>query len=106
MVYVSFALGILVMKFQVYSDYYNIIKVPISMSNIQDKVKKHVYDTVAQYAEDWCLLFWNARTYNIDGSDIYCDAERLRQVFKTSLRAATEQFEIEFVDDKEDPNGD
>ncbi|KAF8829544.1 hypothetical protein HHX47_DHR3000514 [Lentinula edodes] len=74
----------------VYPDYYNIIKTPISMANIAANVKRgNVYESVAQYSSDWDLMFENAREYNEDVSTIYNDTYILQHVFQNALEAAT-----------------
>ncbi|THU87113.1 Bromodomain-containing protein, partial [Dendrothele bispora CBS 962.96] len=85
-----------------YSDYYTVIDKPISMSNISEKVKRKVYDSVAQYAEDWYLMFRNARRYNIEGSEIYNDAGMLYLAFRTALKAAVDEHGFDFVDEPEE----
>ncbi|KHJ35391.1 putative snf2-family atp dependent chromatin remodeling factor snf21 [Erysiphe necator] len=55
-------------------DYYNIIKQPIAMKQIQRKIKKEEYSSLNDLKQDIKLLCSNAKTYNEDGSMIYIDA--------------------------------
>ncbi|KAJ3925100.1 MAG: P-loop containing nucleoside triphosphate hydrolase protein [Lentinula lateritia] len=71
---------------QVYPDYYNIIKTPISMANVK---RGNVYESVAQYSSNWDLMFENAHEYNEDVSTIYNDTYILQHVFQNALEAAT-----------------
>ncbi|KAI1004703.1 Chromatin structure-remodeling complex subunit [Podosphaera aphanis] len=55
-------------------DYYNIIKHPIAMKQIEKKIKKEEYSSLGDLHRDIILLCNNAKTYNEDGSMIYVDA--------------------------------
>ncbi|KAJ7175485.1 hypothetical protein C8R46DRAFT_1030541 [Mycena filopes] len=68
-----------------YPDYYQIIPNPISMSRIRVWVQKPL--TLAQYRDDWHLLFQNARDYNVPGSRVYEDANFLQKVFDRKFLA-------------------
>lgn len=43
------------------------------------------YQSIAEYRDDWHLLFDNARLYNRPDSQIYRDAELLQKVFDQTL---------------------
>lgn len=43
------------------------------------------YQTLAQYRDDWQLLFDNARQYNMTDSQIYQDAVFLQKIFDRKL---------------------
>jgi hypothetical protein len=43
------------------------------------------YTTLEEYRKAWHLLFDNARRYNIDGSQVYEDADYLQKVFDRKL---------------------
>ncbi|KII91475.1 hypothetical protein PLICRDRAFT_696510 [Plicaturopsis crispa FD-325 SS-3] len=62
--------------------YYEIVSIPISMASIA-RFSKEVghYTTIDEYADDWHLLFSNAKQFNEEGSPIYQDAEELEEVF-------------------------
>lgn len=57
-----------------YPDYYQIIKKPIDLTTIRKRVKRGIYQTIDEFQDDITLLFNNARTYNIEGSQVYTDA--------------------------------
>lgn len=57
-----------------YPDYYHFIQSPISMAEIEAKLKKERYNSYKDFKDDVALLARNARTYNEDGSLLYQDA--------------------------------
>jgi len=57
-----------------YPDYYVTIKMPISLAQISDKLKKGEYHDVDAMKADFTLMVNNAKTYNVKGSQIYKDA--------------------------------
>lgn len=69
------------MSIQEYPDYYRVIREPIAMSTLRKRATSNYYKSVAQYREDWKLMFKNAFTYNQEGSWVYVDAEEMERVF-------------------------
>ncbi|GAB0097679.1 polybromo [Sergentomyia squamirostris] len=63
-----------------YPDYYDIIKNPIDMEKIANKMKHQVYDSVDEMGADFLLMFENACKYNEPDSQIYKDALTLQQI--------------------------
>ena len=59
---------------QMYPDYYQLIKQPIAMKQIEQKINKKQYQSVRQFRQDVALLCANCRLYNEDGSVLYEDA--------------------------------
>lgn len=59
---------------QLYPDYYQLIKQPIAMKQIEQKINKKQYQGVRQFRDDVALLCANCRVYNEDGSVLYNDA--------------------------------
>lgn len=51
-----------------YPDYYKEIKNPVSLSQIQDKIKKGAYGTLSEVAGDMNIVFENAKQYNTHSS--------------------------------------
>ncbi len=64
-----------------YPDYYHFIQSPISMAEIEAKLKKERYNSFRDFKEDVGLLARNARTYNEDGSLLYQDAGTIEVCF-------------------------
>jgi len=57
-----------------YPDYYQLIKQPICMDQIQKKINKKQYQGIKEFRNDIGLLCNNCRQYNEDGSVLYQDA--------------------------------
>ena len=55
--------------------YYELIKNPICMKQIETKINKKQYQSLKQFRQDVGLLCNNCRTYNEDGSILYQDAD-------------------------------
>jgi protein polybromo-1 len=63
-----------------YPDYYEVIKNPIDMEKIAQKLKSNVYETLEDLVSDFILMFDNACKYNEPDSQIYKDALVLQTV--------------------------
>ncbi|GBP69256.1 Protein polybromo-1 [Eumeta japonica] len=63
-----------------YPDYYELIKHPIDMEKIAQKLKLGIYNSVNELASDFILMFDNACKYNEPDSQIYKDALTLQRV--------------------------
>ncbi len=59
---------------ELYPDYYQVIKTPISLHIIEKKN----YQTPAQFRDDFYTLFNNAKTYNLPNSQVYRDAQSIQ----------------------------
>ncbi|PJF18937.1 hypothetical protein PSACC_01248 [Paramicrosporidium saccamoebae] len=58
--------------------YYDVIKNPVDLSTIQDRLRKDIISSVAQLCEDLRLMFDNCFLFNLPESLIYEQAKRLR----------------------------
>ena len=65
---------------QSYPDYYQMIAQPIAMSHLRKRAQTNYYKDVQQYRDEWRLLFNNARTYNVEGSMVYNDADEMEKI--------------------------
>ena len=94
-------------------DYYEIIKRPIDLKKIQQKIKDHKYSSLDMLANDIDLMCKNTQEYNMEGSLIYEDSIVLHSVFKSARarleaenesdnESGNEQIEDE---DEDDPDG-
>ncbi|KAG8966745.1 hypothetical protein FRC03_011386 [Tulasnella sp. 419] len=72
-----------------YSDYYEIIREPISISMIRKRSSGPYYKTVDAYAKEWRRLFDNARQYNQEGSWVYNDANEMQKAFEATFKRLT-----------------
>uniref|UniRef100_A0A3Q3A0H8 Protein polybromo-1 n=1 Tax=Kryptolebias marmoratus TaxID=37003 RepID=A0A3Q3A0H8_KRYMA len=74
-----------------YPDYYAIIKEPIDLRTIAQRIQTGYYKTVNAMAKDVDLMAKNAKTYNEPGSQVFKDANTIKKVFiqrKTELEHA------------------
>jgi len=62
-------------------DYFTIIKNPMDLGTIRKKLEAGSYEDVAQFKADVDLVFTNACTYNMPGSDVYVMSEMVRKEF-------------------------
>ncbi|KAF2635330.1 Bromodomain-containing protein [Massarina eburnea CBS 473.64] len=60
-------------------EYYDVIKLPIAIDTIEDKLNRGEYATLAQVESDQKRLVNNAKAFNDKRSIVYEDAERLRK---------------------------
>jgi len=75
-------------------DYEQIIKEPMDLRTITDKLKnrKLEYKTLADWARDVRLVFKNARLYNRHDSSIYLDAVYLSDVYEKTYKELKESL--------------
>ncbi|XP_078139495.1 protein polybromo-1-like isoform X3 [Centroberyx gerrardi] len=64
-----------------YPDYYAIIKEPIDLKIIAQKIQLGHYRSVSAMAKDIDLLAKNAKTYNEPGSQVFKDANTIKKIF-------------------------
>ncbi|XP_044203837.1 protein polybromo-1-like isoform X4 [Thunnus albacares] len=64
-----------------YPDYYAIIKEPIDLKIIAQKIQMGHYRSVSTMAKDIDLLVKNAKTYNEPGSQVFKDANTIKKIF-------------------------
>lgn len=61
------------------TDYYKVIKVPVSLHGVGRYIKKYVYRTAQEFVTQLVQITWNARLYNVRTSLIYDHALILNQ---------------------------
>lgn len=66
-----------------YPDYYDIIKEPIDLNTIKEKLKTKIYENKEQFAYDCRLIFDNCECFNEDESQIGQAGHKLRAFFET-----------------------
>ncbi|XP_078790062.1 uncharacterized protein LOC101165030 isoform X3 [Oryzias latipes] len=74
-----------------YPDYYAIIKEPIDLRMIAQRIQIGHYKSISAMTKDIDLMTKNAKTYNEQGSQIFKDANTIKKVFiqlKTELEHA------------------
>merc|ERR1719499_2826414 len=79
-------------------DYYEVIRKPIDIAKIQQKVDDDRYEDMDELERDFMILCKNTQQYNEDGSLIFEDSIVLQSVF-TNARERIEQEPDEADDD-------
>ncbi|XP_051997457.1 protein polybromo-1-like isoform X3 [Xyrauchen texanus] len=64
-----------------YPDYYAVIKEPIDLRTVSQKIQAGHYKSISAMAKDIDLLAKNAKTYNEPGSQVFKDAQTIKKVF-------------------------
>ncbi|XP_028404459.1 transcription activator BRG1-like isoform X2 [Dendronephthya gigantea] len=62
-------------------DYYQVIKQPVDIKKIKERINGHRYRFMDDLQGDFMLMCRNAQTYNIEGSIIYEDSVALQSLF-------------------------
>lgn len=88
-----------------YSDYYHIIKQPISLNNIKAYIHSK-YRNVEEFRSDFDLLVRNAQIYNDPNSQIYQDSITLKKFFDEEIQRVfgiklKDKMEIDFLKSEE-----
>lgn len=63
-------------------DYFTIIKHPMDLGTVKNKLTSGTYSCPSEFAADVRLTFSNAMTYNPPGNDVYIMADTLRKFFE------------------------
>ncbi|ROL50781.1 Protein polybromo-1 [Anabarilius grahami] len=74
-----------------YPDYYAVIKEPIDLRTVAQRIQAGHYKSISAMAKDIDLLTKNAKTYNEPGSQVFKDANTIKKVFsqrKTEIEQA------------------
>ncbi|CAI6333430.1 unnamed protein product [Periconia digitata] len=89
-----------------YPDYYQLIKTPICIKQIERKINTNKYQSLKQFRQDIAVLCNNCRTYNEDGSVLFGDANTIEKTAVEKLKEATEPYpEWQDFDDAASVNG-
>ncbi|XP_046730498.1 protein polybromo-1 isoform X3 [Silurus meridionalis] len=64
-----------------YPDYYAVIKEPIDLKAIAQRIQIGYYKSVNHMSKDIDLLVKNAKTYNEPGSQVFKDANTIKKIF-------------------------
>ena len=80
-------------------EYYQEIKNPIAMDLIKKKAKRKKYHSVDQALKDLELMFENAKTYNLEDSQVYKDAVDLQNEARVLAEQEKQKPDSDFVDD-------
>nr|XP_045600014.1 protein polybromo-1-like isoform X3 [Procambarus clarkii] len=75
--------------------YYDMIKIPIDMLKIQQKIKTDVYNELEEFCKDVQLLVDNAKLYYAKSTDEYKDACELWAIFMVAKDRAPDEINKE-----------
>lgn len=75
--------------------YYEVIKSPIDMLKIQQKIKTDVYNELEEFCKDVQLLVDNAKLYYAKSTDEYKDACELWEIFLSAKERAPDEINKE-----------
>uniref|UniRef100_A0AAY5ECF7 Bromodomain PHD finger transcription factor n=1 Tax=Electrophorus electricus TaxID=8005 RepID=A0AAY5ECF7_ELEEL len=68
-------------------DYYGVIKEPMDLSTIEQRIQKRYYNKLTEFVADMTKIFDNCRYYNPSDSPFYQCAEFLESFFVQKLKA-------------------
>ncbi|XP_030649335.1 nucleosome-remodeling factor subunit BPTF [Chanos chanos] len=68
-------------------DYYGVIKEPMDLSTMEDRLQKRYYSKLTEFVADMTKIFDNCRYYNPSDSPFYQCAEFLESFFVQKLKA-------------------
>jgi len=86
-------------------DYYQLIKTPIDIRKIKERIRNHKYRSINDMEEDFLQMCRNAQMYNVEGSLIYEDSITLQSIF-TEYRRKVESGEEDIKGNNEDVDDD
>ncbi|MCP9263522.1 Polybromodomain protein [Dirofilaria immitis] len=87
-----------------YPDYFDEISEPMSLFMINKKLKRDDYHTLEELLKDILLVFENAKTYNVEGSDIYEAAAKLERLAKSKTRTLQKVVKVNEVEASKIPD--
>ena len=67
-------------------DYYEVIKEPIALSTLKQKLLNREYKNFTEYVRDWALIVHNAQTYNRPDAGAYVDALTIKGLVDAELK--------------------
>ncbi|KAL0486496.1 histone acetyltransferase [Acrasis kona] len=67
-------------------DYYDVIKEPMDLSTMAEKLKNNLYDSKEAFIHDMMLIIDNCRTYNNDDTPYYECATKVERYLEAQLR--------------------
>ncbi|KAL3631451.1 hypothetical protein CASFOL_024435 [Castilleja foliolosa] len=73
-------------------DYHDIIKHPMDLGTIKNRLAQNWYKSPRDFAEDVRLVFRNAMTYNPKGQDVHVMAEQLSEIFEERWAIIESEF--------------
>lgn len=72
--------------------YYQEIKLPLAIDDIERKLGDNVYATITQVESDFKRMVQNAKDYNTTGSEVFEDAERIRKLVYNYMKINNPEY--------------
>ena len=79
-----------------FQDYFDVVKKPMDMGTIREKLQQHLYANVDECLRDFNLMFSNCRLYNKPGSDIVKFCAALEKAYHHRLAYMPQPVSSEF----------
>ncbi|KAH7434267.1 hypothetical protein KP509_06G008400 [Ceratopteris richardii] len=73
-------------------DYHSVIKKPMDLGTIKQKLEKRQYRFISEFADDVRLTFHNAMSYNPPGNDVHESAKTLLRMFQSECDVIKEKL--------------
>jgi hypothetical protein len=86
-----------------YETYIKIIKRPMDMTTVYNKLNNNEYATLADYTKEMLLIYSNAKEFNEKGSELHEAAAQLEEYFKILLEPIkkanleSREFKVKFI---------
>jgi ATP-dependent helicase STH1/SNF2 len=78
-----------------YADYYQLIKNPICLHHIRQRILSNTYPDIKAMQDDVQLMVSNAQTYNQEGSIVYNDSIGLMKEFLNSVKELQDGYQVQ-----------
>ncbi|OQV16625.1 putative Homeotic protein female sterile [Hypsibius exemplaris] len=76
------------------TDYYQVIKQPMDMGTVKDRMDRREYNTPAEFARDMRLIFTNCSKYNSSESDVVKMCRRVQELFESKFSRVPEETNL------------
>jgi len=86
--------------------YYALIKKPISLKEIKERLHHSYYNTIDEAKDDVDLMLNNCFTFNEHGSDVWAMGMEVKKMWETRLAKMPQPAPLEDADDEEDDEAD
>jgi hypothetical protein len=73
-------------------DYFEIIKTPMDISTVRQKIEKGGYNTPDKVLDDIQLIWDNCKTYNMEGYPIYTAAVRMEKLADKLIKKSYKDY--------------
>ncbi|XP_070779559.1 nuclear body protein SP140-like protein isoform X2 [Enoplosus armatus] len=79
-------------------DYSTVIKTPMWLGNIADKLQQQLYRTVGEFVSDVQLIFTNCASYNRDNAEFLSMGNRLKELFDREFKKVFIIRDVDSID--------